>query len=116
MKQILVVEDGAPIRDLVKYILIDEQYQVVACADIREFWEKFSFSSPDLILLDIRLPDGNGIELCRKLYEQGGNIPIVLMSAHGIRKEIEAEPCMQAFIEKPFDIDELLTVIQEHVA
>lgn len=65
---------------------------------------------PDLILMDIMLPDGNGLEMCRDLYadKSAAHIPVVLMSAHTAEYQVHRENCARDFIAKPFDIDEFI--------
>ncbi|MGK9125887.1 response regulator [Olivibacter sp. SA151] len=116
MKQIIVVEDDKDIRELVEYLLVGEQFEVQSCANVREFRQRMQDIKPNLILLDIMLPDGNGVDLCRELYqdEKTKDIPVVLMSAHGRRNLVETEHCVRDFIEKPFDIGHFLNTINQY--
>lgn len=116
MKQVIVVEDDKDIRELIAYILTSEQFAVESCANVSEFTERIEKVRPNLILLDIMLPDGNGVDLCRRLYrdERTKDIPIVLMSAHGRRNLVETEDCVRDFIEKPFDIDNFVNTINRY--
>ncbi|ETZ22360.1 response regulator transcription factor [Pedobacter sp. V48] len=61
MKQIFIVEDDAGIRELIEYLLISEDYQVRSFPTATDFKEGMSKGRPDLILMDIMLPDGNGL-------------------------------------------------------
>ncbi|QEL00730.1 response regulator [Olivibacter sp. LS-1] len=116
MKQIIVVEDDKDIRELVEYLLVNEQFDVKSCANVKEFRQRIQGNKPNLILLDIMLPDGNGVDLCRELYrdEKTKDIPVVLMSAHGRRNLVETEHCVRDFIEKPFDIDHFINTINHY--
>lgn len=116
MKQIIIVEDDKDIRELVEYLLVNEQFEVKSCANVKEFRQWIQRLSPNLILLDIMLPDGNGIELCRELAkdERTKNMPVILMSAHGRRNLVETEDCVRDFIEKPFDIDHLIKIVHKY--
>ena len=83
-KQVVLVEDDLDIRELIELILAEENYEVVSFERIRDFKNSMQQQQPDLILLDIMLPDGNGIDLCHELKsdERTQRIPVVLMSAH----------------------------------
>lgn len=107
MKEIFIVEDDDGIRELIEFLLLSQQYAVKTFPTARAFHQTVPDLIPDLFLLDIMLPDGNGIELCKGLKqdENTKHIPVVLMSAHAdIRKTEGADD----FIAKPFDVDDLL--------
>jgi DNA-binding response OmpR family regulator len=111
MKQIFLVEDDQDIRELIEHLLISEHYHVRSFPTATAFREGISGHHPDLILMDIMLPDGNGLELCRDLYQNysAAHIPVVLMSANNAEYQVRREPCVKDFIAKPFDIDDLIT-------
>lgn len=83
---ILLVEDDADTAALYDALLRAEGMEVVHCADCGEamrWWLKAD-RRPDLMVVDMRLPDGDGIELCRSLLSQTGDLPpIMILSAHG---------------------------------
>lgn len=112
-KLIQIIEDDDDIRFIVEYVLIEEGYRVESFATVKDFRDAMDKSNPDLILLDVMLPDGNGIDVCRqlKLDEKTKNIQIIIMSAHAAEKAVLEEACADDFISKPFDLDHLL----EHV-
>ena len=109
-KLIYVVEDDEDIRFIVEYILIESGYEVTTSGTIREFENQLNKSHPDLILLDVMLPDGNGINVCKALKTDAATaqIPIVIMSAHAAEKAVLEEACADDFVSKPFDLDQLL--------
>lgn len=115
-KEIFIVEDDDGIRELIEYLLISHDYKVQTFPNVERFKQTISSQSPDLILLDIMLPDGNGLEICECLGEKDKthNIPVVLMSAHA---EVDANKTSNAkdFIAKPFDIEDFLHRIEKHV-
>lgn len=115
MKQIYIVEDDDGIRELIEFLLVSEDYAVKTFPTARSFQETVSHSTPDLFLLDIMLPDGNGLDLCKALKNTGKtkNIPVVLMSAHADIAKMEGA---DDFIAKPFDVDELLERITRQLA
>ena len=107
-KSIAILEDDTDIREICRLLFTAEGYQVTSFANISSFTKQWP--SPDLFLLDIQLPDGNGLELCDKLKTDPMmmSIPVIMMSAH-LRRSMMAEGCLaDDFIEKPFDIDHLL--------
>jgi DNA-binding response OmpR family regulator len=106
-KCICIVEDDRDIRELILYILMDDSYDVITCSSVKEFSHLISNSRPDVVVFDIMLPDGNGMDLCRemKIKETTAAIPVVLMSAHYKEDEVMKAGCAEAFIRKPFDID-----------
>lgn len=115
-KEIFIVEDDDGIRELIEYLLISHNYKVQTFPNARKFKNSIPSQSPDLILLDVMLPDGNGLEICERLgeNEETNNIPVVLMSAHA---EIDPEKSTNArdFIPKPFDIEDFLYRIEKQV-
>jgi two-component system phosphate regulon response regulator PhoB len=105
-----VVEDDEDIRFIVEYILIESGYRVESSSNVRDFYKSLEISIPDLILLDVMLPDGNGIDICRDLREKETtrDVKIIIMSAHAAEKAVLEEACSDDFISKPFDLDNLL--------
>ena len=112
---ILVVDDEPDIRRTVAEILEDEHYKVVTAdnaAAAREAWKK---QRPDLVLLDIWMPDTDGITLLKE-WSKDGNLesPVVMMSGHGtVETAIEATRLgAYDFIEKPVSMGKLLVTIE----
>jgi len=114
-KRIYLVEDDEDIRFIVEYILIESGYSVDSFATAREFNAQIGNSYPELILLDVMLPDGNGINICRglKTNDATSHIPIIIMSAHAAEKSVLEEACADDFISKPFDLDDLLHHVKQ---
>lgn len=111
MKHILVVEDDENIREVLEYILNDSGYEVKSTSTAREFFHKIEASNPDLIILDINLPDGDGRELCKAIKSnvRTQDIPVIMMSASLNISEILKESGANDFIPKPFNIDSFLS-------
>lgn len=114
MKEIFIVEDDDGIRELIEFLLVSQQYSVKTFPTARAFHKTVPDEVPDLFLLDIMLPDGNGLDLCKELKknENTRSIPVVLMSAHADINRMEGA---DDFIAKPFDVDELLSRIQRQL-
>lgn len=114
MKQnIYVVEDNDDIRELVQYLLESEGYEVESFANVADFEQKFEIKKPNALVLDIMLPDGNGIDLCNKIKALPAtkNIPILLMSANTNALFINNKTEADDFISKPFDIDDFVAKV-----
>lgn len=111
---ILVVDDEPDIRELVKDILEDEGYRVVIAGDGIEARNAFSTASPNLVLLDIWMPDVDGISLLKEFKQQDPTVTIVMMSGHGtIETAVEATRLgAYDFIEKPLSMAKLLRSIE----
>lgn len=107
-KVIFILEDNDDLRELYSLILEQEDYKIKAFATVAEFKEHFS-QIPDLYLLDVMLPDGNGIQLYKELKNSPANakVPIVMVSANANVGEVKLECPNAEFIAKPFDIDNL---------
>src|SRR5882762_5522235 len=115
MAQILVVDDEVGIRELLSEILSDEGHQVTvaeSAADARRVRER---ARPDLVLLDIWMPDTDGITLLKEWAASGQlNMPVVMMSGHGtIETAVEATRIGALdFLEKPIALQRLLTTVK----
>ena len=117
MPKILVAEDERDIRDLIGFTLRFAGFEVVLTADGIEAVEKAPQESPDLIILDVRMPKMTGYEACRQLKDNPAtsDIPIVFLSAKGQETEIERGLASGAveYIVKPFAPDELTTQVKK---
>ena len=110
-KKVLVAEDVADIRDLICHSLRYAGYAVVEAKDGHEAIEKAETEQPDLILLDVRMPNMDGYEACAVLKGQATtrDIPVIFLSARGQESEIKRGLALEAeeYILKPFAPDEL---------
>ena len=113
MKTILVVDDEQNIRFLYKEELEDEGYQVSVAATGEEALKILDTKTPDLIVLDIKMPGMDGIELMRKIEEDKGDIPIVLCSAYGRYKQDFRVWASDAYVVKSADLTELKLTVKE---
>jgi DNA-binding response OmpR family regulator len=117
MKQIHVVEDDQDIRQIIELILEEEGYKVKAFPDVTSFHAGMVESIPDLYLLDVMLPDGNGIDLCREIRttDRIKNIPIIIMSAHARLDDLLKDGCVDDFISKPFDLNDIILKVHKQI-
>ena len=113
-KKICVLEDDHAIRDVLNILLSEENYEVSMFSCIKDLMRARHHYTPDLYLLDVRLPDGNGIDLCRKITtdKQTHDIPVVMMSANVSSREIGIGCKAKAFVEKPFDLDHVIDSVE----
>lgn len=114
-RQILVVDDEPDIRSLVKEILEDEGFNVSVAENATKAREEVESSTPELILLDIWMPDIDGITLLKEWKEKDNiTVPIIMMSGHGnVETAVEAtRHGAYDFIEKPLSISKLLLTIK----
>jgi two-component system nitrogen regulation response regulator NtrX len=113
--QILVVDDEADIRELVRDILSEEGYAVEAAANAAEARAACARHAPDLVLLDIWMPDTDGISLLREWQQtQAMTAPVVMMSGHGtVETAVEATRLGAIdYVEKPLSLAKLLRTVQ----
>ncbi len=112
---ILVVDDEPDIRRLVQEILEDEHYKVVTAENAKTAREAVRKQRPDLVLLDIWMPDTDGISLLRE-WSQSGNLemPVIMISGHGtVETAVEATRLgAYDFIEKPLSMGKLLVTVE----
>ncbi len=112
---ILVVDDEPDIRQLVKEILEDEGYEVGVAQDAAHVRTALRQRRPDLILLDVWLPDGDGVTLLKEWsVDQGLQVPVIMISGHGtVETAVEATRLgAYDFVEKPLSLSKLLLVVQ----
>jgi DNA-binding response OmpR family regulator len=118
--RILVVDDEPNIAQIMKLTLESGGYEVEVAADGAEGLKRAKESEPDLILLDLMLPNIDGYKVCRflKFDQKYRHIPIILISAMGETedKELGAQVGADLYMSKPFQPDELLARIGELLA
>ncbi|MFC3747816.1 response regulator transcription factor [Paenibacillus sp. GCM10012306] len=111
---VLIVEDDDNIRRFISINLINNGFVVSEAACVGEALESFTSNHPDVIVLDIMLPDGNGFEICRELREQDPGVIIVFLTARGqdLDKIKGLEIGADDYIVKPFNPLELVARIK----
>lgn len=116
MKKILVVDDEKPISDIVKFNLTKEGYEVLTAFDGEEALEIFAAKQPDLILLDLMLPQKDGLEVAREI-RKSSEVPIIMVSAKDSEfdKVIGLELGADDYVTKPFSNRELLARVKANL-
>jgi two-component system phosphate regulon response regulator PhoB len=116
MARILVVEDEADIQEVLEYNLKRDGHDVTLTATAKEGLRVARERRPDLVLLDLMLPDGSGTELCKTLRQEPATrgVRVVMLTAKGeeIDRVIGFELGADDYIVKPFSVRELLLRVQ----
>lgn len=115
-KKILVVEDEESLLRLESILLSSKGYNVVGVKDGKAALDAVATEQPDLIILDIMLPEIDGIEVCRRIKADPATakIPVVMLTAKKSRQDVEAgtEAGADAYITKPFKTAMVIEVIE----
>ena len=117
MAHILVVDDDQPIRELVGLGLRYHNFEVAAVASGRAALEQVRLSPPDLVILDVMLPDLDGFEVARRIRQQertGATLPVIFLTARDTTEDkIEGLKLGgDDYVTKPFSIEELLARVE----
>ncbi len=112
--RILVVDDERQIRELLARFLAREGYEVVLASNGEEAIKLVESEDPQVILLDVKMPGTDGIEMCKKLKaeEKTSFIPVIIMTALSDRKTEAVEARADDFVDKPFNLAELLVRVK----
>jgi len=115
-KKVVIIEKDRDILEVVSYILIDAGYSVSPFGTEQVTLEHIIREKPNLILLDVINISEEGTALCKAIKNNPklGNIPIVALSTH-LKPQLIKETCADEVMKKPFDIDELLQIVEDHI-
>ena len=116
-KRILVVDDEANIVDILRFNLQREGYEVLAAYDGKDGLEKARTQSPDLILLDVMLPEMDGFQVCEELRKTDRLTPIIMLTAREEERDrvMGLELGADDDVVKPFSVRELLARVRTNV-
>jgi two-component system cell cycle response regulator DivK len=118
-QKILYVEDNIDNRILVRRILIAEGYDILEAQDANEALQVVQRQRPDLILMDINMPEIDGYTLTTRLKGMPGlrSVPIIALTANVMRgdRERSLEAGCDGYIQKPIDVDQLPTQIKKYL-
>ncbi|MBK5294043.1 MAG: response regulator transcription factor [Acidobacteriia bacterium] len=114
MQTILVIDDDESLQDTIAVMLEQEGFRVVSALDGRDGFEKALTLKPDLLIVDLRLPGMNGVDICKQLRASQVQTPIVILSAIGeeVDKVLLLEIGADDYVVKPFGRRELLARIR----
>jgi DNA-binding response OmpR family regulator len=114
MQKILIVDDNPNILSFIQPTLERDGYEVIIAADGSEALYKWETEHPSLIILDIEMPEPNGLTVCRRIRDQGDMVPIILLTVRDSISDLEIGFSFGAsdYISKPFDIRELIARVK----
>lgn len=109
MTRLLLVEDSEDVRETLAYLLTREGYEVVKAADGTKALESFAHRTPDIVLLDLMIPEVSGIEVCRRIRTTS-DVPIIMLTAKAGEANVVVglESGADDYMTKPFSVPELL--------
>ena len=114
--KILVIEDEPDINKTISYNLLTEGYEPISVYNLLEADDWIQSNSPDLILLDLMLPDGSGLDFCKRIKSKDkfNNIPIIILTAKDdeVDKVVGFELGADDYVTKPFSVRELILRIK----
>lgn len=114
MANVLVVDDEQSIRELLTLALEHAGYDVQVAATALEARNRLLHQAPDMLILDVMLPDDDGIELCRSLRKQGTAAPVLFLTArHATAEKVRGLAVRgDDYLTKPFSVQELLARVR----
>ena len=116
MSLIYIVEDDESIREIEEFALMNAGHKVVGFADAKSFYKKMEDVFPDLILLDVMLPDQSGYDIVRKIRKNADikRVPVIMVTAKTTELDLVRglEDGADDYIKKPFSVMELITRVK----
>lgn len=110
--KVLIVEDEATLRGIIARNLSARGHEVTEADSVREALNCLDKEQPDLLLLDINLPDRTGWDILRHLKAEDNPLPVVIVSAVRMNLERLAEFKPLAYLPKPFPLDALMRIVE----
>ena len=116
-KKVLIVDDEKAIVEILQYNLEKNEFETLVAFDGKQALELAQTQDPDLILLDIMLPEMDGFEVCKALRDGGSNVPIIMLTAREDEtdKVFGLEIGADDYITKPFSIRELMARVKANI-
>ncbi len=110
---VLVIDDDSELCDELECFLKKQSYRVVSTGNIKTARKILTENYIDIILLDLKLPDGNGIDLVKNIKEQGKDTCVIIITAYGsLHSAIKAiKERIYDYITKPFDPEKILKIV-----
>jgi DNA-binding response OmpR family regulator len=115
-KCVYVLEDNANIADIIEFLLVEELYEVKVCKNANTFWKEMREHTPDMIVLDVILPDANGLDICTKLKKDARThrIPVMMMSGNNYLNKVKSKCDADTYINKPFDLNDFIQRVDHY--
>ena len=115
---VLIVDDDAAIRTVIAQALRREGHRVTAAASLREMQSELAAGVPDVLVTDVMLPDGNGLDAIRDVHASHPALPVIVLSAQNTLSTAVRANEVGAFdyLPKPFDLDELARAVKSALA
>ena len=118
-KKILIVDDSATTLLMEQMVLRDQAFQIVVARNGREAIERAALEQPDLILLDVVMPEMNGFEACRRIRQLPVSraVPIIMVTTRGEEQSVETgfQSGCNDYITKPINGAELLVKVRSYL-
>lgn len=117
MSHLLIVDDQAGIRMLLQEVFEQSGYEVTVAANGEEALKVFATQNIDGVLLDMKIPGMNGIEILKRMKSSGRDVPVMMMTAYGELNLMEKARELGAtlYFTKPFDIFKVRDAVLEEV-
>jgi len=106
----LIVDDEPAVRDSLRRVLASERYEVETAADGEEALAKIAAAQPDVVILDVLMPEMSGLEVCRRMRVEGNQTPVLMLTAREAVNDRVAglDAGADDYLPKPFALEELL--------
>jgi len=119
MKKIMIVDDEADLRDMLKLMMTKQGYEVEIARDGEDFLSKVESFHPDLITLDVMMPGLTTEEILGKLKDKDDSTKIVLLTAarhsEEEKNDLRQRGNVVDYVTKPFDINSFLTTVEKYL-
>lgn len=114
-KKVLVIDDTLGIRKFLKITLENYNYSVIESDEGLDGFEKFETEKPDIVILDLGLPDIDGLDVLRKIREINKETPVIILTVRSEESSVKSayEIGANAYITKPFQIDQVIDILEE---
>jgi DNA-binding response OmpR family regulator len=112
--KVLVQEADSYIRDILQFILEEEDYTVLMTAHCDEMIEKIYSFNPEVVLLDYKISGKQSVETCRKIKKVFPGIPVIALSCNPMIPQVYKLAGFDDYIEKPFELDHFIHLMKRH--
>jgi len=117
-EKILILDDDKDILEILTLILTESGYEILSLSNGKKIFDEIKDFEPNLILMDVMLGDMDGLAICKAIKEkvQYKDLPVILISAtHDMKELLHLQGAPNDYLEKPFDIDVLLSTVKKNL-